>query len=111
MATSRNGRETSGFKTLAIRLDDELHARLSVIAQLEGSTITEEIREAIESHIERKRVSGELSERAGSVLEEIEREAATRRSAIAALFGQTAEEPTSAEPSRRRSRSKGEEVS
>jgi predicted DNA-binding protein len=44
----RNG----GVKTLAIRLEPELHAQLSLIAQLTGSTITDEIRAALEAHIE-----------------------------------------------------------
>ena len=32
------------MKTLAIRLDDELHAQLSVLAQLSGTSLTDEIR-------------------------------------------------------------------
>lgn len=116
MTTSRSKREGQGYKTLAIRLDDDLHARLSVIAQLSGSTVTDEIRQAIESHIERKRSAGELSAKAGAVLEEIEREAAARRSAIAALFGDqseaSAEQPTADKPaSGRRRGAKGDEDS
>ena len=111
MSSSRSGREGPGHKTLAIRLDDDLHARLSVIAQLEGSTITDEIREAIEAHIERKRSGGELSAKAAGVLEDIEREAASRRSAIAALFGDQPEVAAATPASGRRSRSKGDEDS
>ena len=44
--------EGPGHKTLAIRLDLPLHAQLSVIAQLRGNTITDEIRQAIEHHVE-----------------------------------------------------------
>lgn len=75
-------------KTLAIRLDEGLHAKLSIIAQLNGSSITEEIRTAIEAHIEATKASEELSGKADEVLEEIEREATTRREAISALFGE-----------------------
>ena len=78
---------SGGVKTLAIRLEPELHAQLSLIAQLTGSTITDEIRAAIESHIETVKANPELSGRADSVLAAIEREAAARRDAIAALFG------------------------
>ncbi len=74
-------------KTLAIRLELEVHAQLSLIAQLRGSTITDEIRTAIEAHIEGTRSAPELAAQAGSVLENIEREAAARREAIATLFG------------------------
>lgn len=77
----------NGVKTIAIRLEPELHAQLSLIAQLSGSTITDEIKAAIESHIETVRAKPELAGRADSVLADIEREAAARRQAIATLFG------------------------
>ena len=63
------------------------HAQLSLIAQLRASTITDEIRAAIEAHIEGVKASSDLAGRADSVLEDIEREAAARREAIATLFG------------------------
>jgi predicted transcriptional regulator len=84
------------MKTLAIRLDDELHAQLSVLAQLSGTSLTDEIRQAIEAHLQAKRANPELTERAKLVAEEIEHEAAARRAAITTLFGkpeQTGEAP------------------
>lgn len=75
------------MKTLAIRLDDELHAQLSVLAQLSGTSLTDEIRQAIETHLEARRESPELSARAQQVAEEIEHEAQARREAITTLFG------------------------
>lgn len=75
------------MKTLAIRLDDDLHAQLSVIANLGELTTTDAIRQAIEQWIETKKSQPELTSRAQSVLDEIERDAAQRRSAIATLFG------------------------
>ncbi len=75
------------MKTLAIRLDDDLHAQLSVIAQLSELTITDAIRESIEEWVEAKRSQPEVTARAQSVLDEIERDAAQRRDAIATLFG------------------------
>jgi len=75
------------FKTLAIRLDEELHARLTVLAQLDDITITDAIRQAIETYVETKRNEGNLADRAAGALEEIEREASARRSAIQSLFG------------------------
>jgi predicted DNA-binding protein len=80
----------AGVKTLAIRLEPELHAQLSLIAQLSGSTITDEIRAAIEAHIETVKANPDLAGRADSVLEDIEREATARREAIATLFGNDA---------------------
>ncbi len=78
-----------GVKTLAIRLPDELHAQLALVAQLDGISLTDAIRQAIEALIERKRGQGDLAARAAEALEEIEREATARREAIRALFGPT----------------------
>ena len=74
------------MKTLAIRLEEEQHAQLSVIAQLEELTVTDAIRQAIEHWVSERRNNPELQARAEAVLEDIEREATTRRGAIAALL-------------------------
>lgn len=92
-------------KTLAIRLEDEMHAQLVVLAQLQDKSLTDVIREALEDHIERQRSESGVSARAQSVLDEIEREAAAKREAIQALFGNgPAEEAT---PSKSRPGRKG----
>lgn len=75
------------MKTLAIRLDDDLHAQLSVLAQLSDTTITELIRTAIEKLVEAEANNPALTGKAQEVLDEIEREAQTRRAAIASMFG------------------------
>lgn len=77
-----------GVKTLGIKLPDELHAQLVLIAGLEGLSLTDAIKQAIDGYIERKRGEGDLAARAAQALEEIEREAAQRRGALEALFGQ-----------------------
>lgn len=92
------------MKTLAIRLDDELHAQLSVLAQLSGTSLTDEIRQALEVHLKTKRANPELTERAKAVSEEIEHEAQVRQAAIATLFGST-EQPDSSKASSKRPRS------
>jgi predicted DNA-binding protein len=81
------------MKTLAIRLEDDVHAQLTMLAQLDGTTVTEEIRQAIEGHIAGKRDSGELADRASTVLAEIDREAQAKRSAIEALYHQATTAP------------------
>ena len=73
------------MKTMAIRLEDELHAQLALVAQLESTTVTDLIRSAVTGYIEQRKA--ELSSRAEAALAEIEREAAARRQAITALFG------------------------
>jgi predicted DNA-binding protein len=95
MSVTDNRLGRGGVKTLAIRLEPDLHAQLSLIAQLRGSTITDEIRGAIEAHVIRAKTAPELVSRAGSALEEIERDALARRAALAGLFGPSPETPDS----------------
>jgi hypothetical protein len=103
-------------KTLAIRLEDDLHAQLTMVAQLGELTITDAIRQAIDQWIEQKRSQPELAARAQSVLDEIENDAAQRRSAIATLFGGSSDDTPATESSapegetpQRRTRGKGGE--
>jgi predicted DNA-binding protein len=78
--------EGRAVKTLGIKLDGELHAQLTAVVQLEGITIAEAIRQAIEAFVANRRDSGDLSGKAQAMLDEIERDAAERRNAITALF-------------------------
>jgi hypothetical protein len=77
----------SGVKTLGIRLPDELHAQFALVAQLDDLSLTDAIRKAVEFYVEAKRSENNFAERASAALAEIEREAASRRAAIEALFG------------------------
>lgn len=95
MSVSTEDASSKQFKTLAIRLDLETHAQLSILAQLKGSNLTEEIRTAIEAHILATKSSPDLARQAESVLEDFERETQARRLAIATLFG-NAEPPQKA---------------
>lgn len=99
MSITDQGAGRASVKTLAIRLEPELHARLSVIAQLRGTTISDEIRSALEAHVEATKAAPELAARGQAVLEEIEHDAAVRREAIASLFG--------SEPPAREGRTRG----
>jgi predicted DNA-binding protein len=90
-----------GVKTLAIRLPDELHAQLVLIASLEGQSLTDTIRQAVLEHIERKRGDGELAEHAAKALEEMEQEAQARKQALQALLGLSGQ-PTQARGRTRR---------
>ena len=75
------------MKTLAIRLEEDQHAQLGMIAQLEELTVTDAIRQAIEQWIESRRSHPQLQARAEAVLADIDRDAATRREAVASLLG------------------------
>lgn len=83
------------MKTMAIRLEDDLHTQLSLVATLEGSTVTDIIRTAIQAYIEERK--DELSSKAEAALAEIEREAAARREALASLFGSPSPTPATEE--------------
>ena len=94
-------------KTLAIKMSDELHTQAAAVAQLEGISLTELIRTSIETYLVHKRDSGELAQRAQAVLDDIERDAQTRRDAIAGLLNGTSD-TEAAKPTSARSRRKAE---
>jgi hypothetical protein len=78
----------NGVKTLGIKLPPELHAQFALVASLDGLSLTDAIRRAVEHYVESKQGEADFATRAQQALEEIEREAAARREAITALFGQ-----------------------
>lgn len=65
-------------------------------------SLTDALRRAVELYVERKKAEGDFATRAAAKLEEIEREAAARRDAIQALFGQGAQAADQAKASGRR---------
>ena len=98
-----------GVKTLAIRLPDELHAQLVLVASLEDKSLTDTIRQAIEELIERKRADGDLAAQAAKALEEMDRETEARRQALQALLG--GQQPSGDEPAPSRRPRRGEPAS
>lgn len=91
----------SPLRTLAVRMSDDLRAQLDVIAQLNDRTVTEEIRLALEFWIDRSKSDPSVLARAETVRAEIEREAQTKRNAIAAIFGADAGSSGTGRPSKR----------
>ncbi len=77
------------MKTLAIRLDEELHARLTMLSKLAGATVTDTIRTAIEQHLTALASDAAITAKAQELTAEIEKEAAQQRQALAALIGST----------------------
>lgn len=86
----------SQMRTLAVRITDDLRAQLDVIAQLNDRSVTEEIRIALETWVETSKSDPKVLARAETVRAEIEREAKTKQSAIAAIFGADAAAPKGA---------------
>jgi hypothetical protein len=78
------------MKTLAIRMEEEQHAELSTIAQLAELNVTDAIRQAIDSWIDQRRSDPELQARAEALLADIDRKAASRREAVAAMLNSKA---------------------
>jgi hypothetical protein len=100
------------MRTLAIKLEEELHAQLGMIAKLEGLTLTDALRQAIDQWIDERRNNPELQARAAAVLADIDAEAATRRGAIEALLSNEGTSQQSTSPTRRgRGTAKGDATS
>lgn len=77
----------SEVKTLAIRLDAELHSRLTILAKLTGISITDAIRTAIEKEVDAMADNPDVAARASDYQAAIVREAEEQSAAIQALFG------------------------
>jgi len=90
------------MKTIAVRLDDQVSELLGLVSQLEGTTIVDQIREAIDAHLARKVAEGDLAERASAALDDIDREAKAKKDAIGALFEKATTEVAVPKPPRRR---------
>ena len=103
---STDNLEAKQYKTLGIRVDNELHARLSFISQLRESTLQGEIVQAIRDRVEAAQSDPDLIAKAAEVREQIEREARARQEAIAGMFGSVAlaTEAESPKPTGRRTR-------
>jgi predicted transcriptional regulator len=78
------------MKTLAIRLEDEQHARLSILARLSDQSVTDVIRVAIDERLTHLAADPEVSAKAEALTAQIEKDAAEQRAAIADLFGPSA---------------------
>lgn len=83
--TDRGG---PGVKTLGVKLPDQMHAQFTMVANLNGLSLADAVTQAVREYIERNSSAADFKERAAAALEEIEREAAQRRGAIQALFGE-----------------------
>lgn len=93
------------MKTLAVRLDDELHARVGLLSKLSGSTVTDTIRTAIEKHLEVLASDPTITAKAAELTAEIDKEAELQRQALSALFGSSTKESVAKTATSRGSRS------
>lgn len=89
--TEGTSKTNPGVKTLGVKLPDELHAQFSMVVSLNGLSLNDGVLKAVQEYVDRNRSEADFAERAAAALAEIEREAAARRGAIQALFGDTAQ--------------------
>lgn len=82
------------MKTLAIRLDDSLHARLTIVAKLAEVSVTDAIRQSIESYVQTMLGNPAIQAKADALRQEIDREAREQQGAISQLFGAHSSKPT-----------------
>jgi len=82
--TSTSGK--NGFKTLGIRFRPDLHTQITVIAQLRGRSFQDEVIAACEAHLAQAKSDPALVTRIQAAIADIDRDAASRRDALAALF-------------------------
>ena len=76
----------NGFKTLGIRFRPDLHTQITVIAQLRGRSFQDEVIAACEAHLAHAKSDPALVTRIQAAIADIDRDAASRRDALAALF-------------------------
>lgn len=74
------------IRPLSVRMTNDLRAQLNIIAQLNNRSVTDEVRQALKHWIEKSKSDPKVLQRAETVRAEIEREAATKRGAIASIF-------------------------
>jgi hypothetical protein len=89
-------------KTLGVKLDDQLHMQFALVAQLDGLSLNDAVKAAVRLYVETKQAQPDFAARAQAALEEIEREAAARRGAIQALFGEQGDPAAAAKATSRR---------
>lgn len=78
------------LRPLSVRMSDGTRAQLEILAQLNDRSLTEETRYALEHWVDKSKSDPAVLKRAEQVRADIEREAATRRSAIEAVLGGSA---------------------
>lgn len=80
---------SSQVRVLSLRLDEDTRAQLEVLAQIQERSLTEECRIGLEHWVDTSKNDPVVQTRAEQVRADIERDAETRRSSIAAVLGTT----------------------
>lgn len=83
------------MKTLAVKLEDDVHARLTVLAKLSGTSLGDLLKQAAERFAAEAGDSPEFRAKAEQMLKAADDEARERRDAIEALLKPLADKPKS----------------
>ncbi|AZN29357.1 hypothetical protein EJO69_02830 [Flaviflexus salsibiostraticola] len=93
----------AAYKVLTVRTSEDTRAQLEVLAQLNERSVTEETRIALEHWVDKSKSDPAVLRRAEQVRAEIEREAETKRNAIAAVLGSKPSTKASPRPTKQAS--------
>lgn len=74
------------MKTLAVELDDELHAQLTMLGQVLNKPVKTLMLEGVRDHVGRLRASDEVIAKAKNLRESFEADVAVRRNALDGLL-------------------------
>ena len=85
----------SDVRTLAVRVSPDYHAQLSMVAQVDGISLTDLMMQALDNHMAARREAPDFKAKAQEALEEAEAQMARTR---AMLLGTLPEEPASTGP-------------
>ncbi|HEX9776012.1 MAG TPA: hypothetical protein VGB83_10595 [Actinomycetota bacterium] len=87
------------MRTIAIKVPEGVHATLTLLAKIGKRPLVEELRQAVDAHIERRSAEVDIKDEASKVLAQIDADAASKREAIQALLGP---KPETGEPEQKR---------
>jgi hypothetical protein len=73
-------------KTLAIKLDEELHAQLTMLGQVLKVPVATLMLQGVREHVANLRANPELSAKAKQIVDAFEADVAVRRNALTGLF-------------------------
>jgi hypothetical protein len=90
------------MKTVAIKVEDDVHARLLLMAQLSATSLTDVVRQAVDRYVADIGHSEDLAAKAQGLLDAIEEESLVRKQAVQALLGQLDEATPTTSPARTR---------
>jgi len=85
------------LRTMALRVSDDVHTKMTALAQIQGISLNDALIRAVEDWMEKAGTDPKVIAKLKEMEDEVEREAAAKRSALASLR-QTVTAPKAAQP-------------